>query len=84
MSTVIAVHTIHRVSKTKGQQDVVTPGTQFECSGKELDDLVSLGAVRVLEDVAPAAEKKAPRKATKAKSEPEPEPAPAADDDLEL
>lgn len=68
MATVKARNTIHRVSKTKGQQDVVLPGSTFECSGKELDDLVALGAVEVVAEDKPAAKKTTGRKSTKAAS----------------
>ncbi len=65
MTTVKAQHTIHRVGKTQGQQDVVAPNTVFECSGKELDDLVALGAVEVVAEDKPAAKKTASRKSSK-------------------
>jgi len=62
MAKCVAIHTIHRPGKRKGEQEVIKPGTEFESTGTELEGLKARGAVKVLEDKAPA---KSAGKATK-------------------
>lgn len=54
MAKVEAIHTIHRPGKRKGEQEIIKPGTAFESTGEELEGLKKQGAVKVLEDKAPA------------------------------
>ena len=54
MAKVQAIHTVHRPGKRKGEQEVIKPGSEFESTGKELEQLTAAGAVKVLEDKAPA------------------------------
>ncbi|MCE8012886.1 hypothetical protein [Billgrantia desiderata] len=65
MTTVIALHTIHRPGKTKGLQEVVEPGKPFECSGKEYEDLKRQGAIKDAPKQAEAEAKAKPAKTEK-------------------
>lgn len=79
MAKVIALHTIHRTGKRKGEQEVIAPNTEFESSGTELEGLKKQGAVKVLDDK-PAA--KATKPAAKKAEEPAKAPAKDGDDGL--
>lgn len=64
MAKVKAIHTIHRAGKRKGEQEVLTPGTEFESTGQELEGLKARGAVTVLEDDKPAKARKTTKAST--------------------
>jgi len=76
MAKVEAIHTIHRPGKRKGEQEIIKPGTAFESTGEELEGLKKQGAVKVLEDQAPA---KSTGKTTKSTAKAEEK---AGDDEL--
>ncbi|WP_299315473.1 hypothetical protein [uncultured Halomonas sp.] len=81
MAQVQALHTVHRAGKRKGEQEVIKPGGTFEATGKQLEQLVAAGAVKVLKDdlAADEAPAKPSGKKTAAKPEPKAAETPAGD-----